>query len=132
RPFLIAPTFSTPSEGSQRKTRRELPPDLLSEVSRRFAIMSLVSASLWLIGDVTGHLAGLALNPSDPRWRELSLIDAIAAAAAAVSLSLFWYVRAHRRDPKQILTIGLSYTVFTSVALASMMHLEPHPPGVPI
>ena len=90
RPPLIAPTFSTPSEGSQRKTRRELPPDLLSEVSRRFAIMSLVSASLWLIGDVTGHLAGLVLNPSDPRWRELSLIDAIAAAAVAVSLSLFW------------------------------------------
>jgi serine/threonine-protein kinase len=94
--------------------------------------MSLVGASLWTIGTVTGHLAGWAMDPSDSRWRQIGPSDGIAGAAVLVSLILFWYVRAHRRDPKQILTIGLFYTVFTSAALASMMHVEPRPPDVPI
>jgi serine/threonine-protein kinase len=94
--------------------------------------MSLVGASLWTIGTVTGHLAAWAMDPSDARWRQLGPIDGISGAAVLVSLILFWYVRAHRRDPKQILTIGLFYTVFTSAALASMMHVEPRPPDVPI
>src|SRR5262245_18947381 len=94
--------------------------------------MSLVGASLWAIGTVTGHLSDLAMNYSDPRWRKLGPVDAIAVAAVLVSLILVGYVRAHRRDPKQILTIGLFYTIFTSAALASMMHVEPPPPNIPV
>jgi eukaryotic-like serine/threonine-protein kinase len=131
-PQLIAPTFSTPHEGSRRRVRRELPADLLREVSRRFSILALVGASLWVIGALSGHLAGRAMAPSDPRCRQLGPTDAITAVSVLVSLILFWYVRAHRRDPKQILNIGLFYMVFTAAALASMMHVEPPPPNVPV
>src|SRR5262245_22184155 len=132
-PQHIAPPLSTPYEAPGRlRTRRDLPPDLLREVSRRFAIFSLVGATLWMIGDVSGHIVTWAQAPSDPSWRRFGPVDAISVVSVLVSLILFWYVSRHRGDPRQIRYFGLFYTVFTSAALALMMHIEPPPPNVPI
>jgi len=128
----IAPPVSTPHEGAALRGVRDLPPDLLREVSRRFAILVLVGASLWMIGTVAGHIATWAMAPSSPRWRQLGPIDAISGTSVAVSLFLFWYVGQHRGDPKQIRNFGLFYMIFTSAALALMMHVEPPPPNIPV
>jgi eukaryotic-like serine/threonine-protein kinase len=132
-PQLIAPPLSTPHEESARRSaRRDLPPDLLRDVSRRFAVLSLVGASLWLTGTLSGHIASWAMAPSDPSWRQLGPVDAITAVSVLVSLFLFWYVRGPRRDPKKIRNFGLFYMVFTSGALALMIHVEPPPANVPV
>jgi hypothetical protein len=108
-PHRIAPPVSTPHEGTAPGgVRRDLPPDLLREVSRRFAILTLVGAALWTIGTVTGHIAGLTMAPADPAaWRQVGQVDAISAVAVLVSLVIFWYVRGGRRDPKLIRNLGL-------------------------
>src|SRR5262245_11631285 len=129
----IAPPVSTPHEGTALRGVRDLPPDLLREVSRRFAILALVGAVLWTIGTLTGHIAGWAMAPANPAaWRQVGLVDAISAVAVAVSLTLFWYVRGSRGRPKQILNFGLFYPVFTSAALALMIHVHPPPPDFPV
>jgi hypothetical protein len=56
-PHLIGPTLdSAPGEPWMRRARvRSLPYDLLKEASRRLEIMSLLAASLWVLGTVAGR-----------------------------------------------------------------------------
>ena len=109
----------------RRRPRRDLPPDLLRDASRRLAIVSLVAAGLWAAGFTLGHLALWATNPLDPHSWELGAPDAMAAGSIVASLVLFAYVRGRDRDPRVVLNVGLLYMVLTAAALASIPHFGP-------
>ncbi|MBI2185792.1 MAG: hypothetical protein HYU37_01570 [Acidobacteria bacterium] len=100
-PALIPPPLSTPVGLLSRRGRREIPADSLRDASRRLGILSLVG---------------------DPRWREPSTGDVIAAVSVLASLTLFAHTRRQDRDPRVILDLGLLYMVLIALALAVMMH----------
>jgi serine/threonine-protein kinase len=111
--------------------RRQFPPDLLRQASRRLEILSLVGASLWVLGPAFGHLA-LALNqPNDPRWSHWGSIDTIAAVGVAISLGTFLYTRLRERDPGFLMDLALVYMVACAACIGLMIHLGP-PSGTPM
>jgi eukaryotic-like serine/threonine-protein kinase len=126
---LIAPSpASTPSGGHPSTGRRKIPEDLLHEASLRLGILALLFGALWIIGTVTGHLAG-ALAADKVPWAVFDTSDAIAVVMVVVSLALFAYTRQSRRDPATILDIGLGYLILSSLALGLLWHVADVPRG---
>src|SRR5262245_37335046 len=103
RVLMPPPTAPSTLQGS----RRAIPPDLIRDASRRLRILALVAAVLWVIGSLTGHLAGHVAAPDNPHWSDLTVADGIAGVSALVSLALFAYLRRHERDPNFLLNLGL-------------------------
>jgi serine/threonine-protein kinase len=111
--------------------RRQFPPDLLRQASRRLEILSLVGASLWILGPAFGHLA-LALNePNNPRWFQWGAIDTIAVLGVAISLGTFVYTRSRERKPRFLMDLALGYMIACAACIGLMIHLGP-PSGTPL
>jgi serine/threonine-protein kinase len=125
------PQASTPSGfGISRGRDRALPDDLLRDASRRLGIMSLISAALWTLGTILGHLATRAMTPpGDPRWRQIEATDAIAGISIVFSFAMFVYTRRSRRSPTFILDLGLVFLVLTGLALGLVFHWAGAPAG---
>ena len=126
-PQLIGPVpGNTPAEfGRTRARSRPLPYDLLKEASRRLEIMSLLAATLWVLGTVGDRLAMRMMG--NPLWNQWNATDVIAAISIVGSLGLFFYIRRAERDPIFILNLGQAYLVLTSLALALIIHWLPVP-----
>jgi eukaryotic-like serine/threonine-protein kinase len=120
---LIGPPVSTPVALTRSRSRfRDLPDDLLRAASLRLGIMSLLFATLWIVGVVGGHLAARTLGSS--RWKQLDIGDGIAFVSVLLSVALFAYTRRRAdRDPRFVLDLGLVYLVATAFALALIFHL---------
>src|SRR6187397_130609 len=85
---------STPSDlRSGSLGSRALPEDLLRAASRRLGVMSVLFAALWLLGTVTGQLAGHELFSGNNKWVWPDDTDAIATVSILVSLALYVYTR---------------------------------------
>jgi eukaryotic-like serine/threonine-protein kinase len=122
------PASTTPSDQKSTRGRRRLPPDLLRQASRRFQILALIGAALWILGPGLGHLALYLTSPEDPRWAQFGTTDAIAAVESLIGLNLYFYLRRRDRDPVRLLDLALVYMVVCAVGIALMFHLGP--PGV--
>jgi eukaryotic-like serine/threonine-protein kinase len=105
--------------------RRQFPPDLLRQASRRLQILALVGAALWTLGPGLGHLA-LALNePDNPRWLHWGSLDSIAVVGLAISLATFLYTRSRERDPGFLMDLALVYMIACAACIGLMIHLGP-------
>jgi hypothetical protein len=126
-PKLIRPpTAATPVEaGGARSRPRALPEDLLREASTRLGILSLVAATLWIVGTILGRVAMRSMPGGESVSLGLTMGDAIAAVSVLASLLLFAYTRTAKRDPQRILDLGLAYMVFTALALGLTFHSGP-------
>jgi serine/threonine-protein kinase len=91
--------------------------------------MSLVSAVLWGLGTLLGHLVAGLMNPDDQRWTTLQPTDAIAGASMLLSLAVYWYTRRTHGDPQRVLDFGLGYMVLMALALGLMFHVDAGPSG---
>ena len=127
-PHLIGPV-PRPTSARTRGARgpRALPDDLLRDASRRLGIVSLVAGGLWVLGTVLGHLALRSMSHGDPQWLRVGIPELIAALSVALSVSLFFYTRRSRHDPRMLLDVGQVYLVLTSLALGLMFHWETQP-----
>jgi serine/threonine-protein kinase len=127
---LIGPQpVSTPADlWRSGPTRRGLPDDLLRAASVRLGVMSLLFAVLWVLGTLTGHIAGFAIHPDNPNWWLPDLGDGIALVSVIVSLGLYAYTRGDR-NPRSMLDLGLWYMVYTAVAIGLTFHLGGIPPN---
>ncbi len=123
-PQLIEPgTGSTPADPDiSRDHVRALPYDLLKEASRRLEIMSLIAASLWVLGTIGDRIALLAMTHGDRTWLHPQATDLIAGVSVLVSLALFFYIRQGDRDPRFILDLGQVYMVIMAFALGMLIH----------
>ena len=94
-PQLIGPgAGSTPADSEISQNRvSSLPYDLLKEASRRLEIMSLIAASLWVLGTIGDRIALLAMSHGDRTWLHPQATDVIAGVSVAASLALFFYIR---------------------------------------
>jgi eukaryotic-like serine/threonine-protein kinase len=104
---------------------RPIPDDLLRQATRRLAILALIGTGLWFLGPALGHVAALAESPSDPRWAQFRATDVIAISSIAVSLALFFYLRARDPDPTFVTNLALVYLVIMTFSIGLMMHMEP-------
>jgi hypothetical protein len=129
-PKLIGlPARDTPPElKSTRGHRRQFPPDLLRQASRRLQILALIGAALWALGPGLGHLALYLTSPENPRWGQFGATDTIAATAFLISLGLYGYLRIRDHDPAFVLNLALVYMVACAAGIALMFHMGP--PGV--
>lgn len=125
-PRLIGQPPGTTSPGLELTGGRvrDIPDDLLREASDRLGLISLIGVALWVVGVTFDHLAMRALNPSDPRWRQLHAPDAVVAVAILVSLALYVYSRKSRRSPRFMLDLGLIYLIVTSLEIAIIWHWD--------
>src|SRR2546427_217339 len=121
-PQLIGPVAgSTPVEpGISRDRVRAIPYDLLQESSKRLEIMSLLAASLWVLGTLGDRIALLAMG--NPIWKQWQPTDVIAGTSVLVSLALFFYIHKGDRDPTFILDLGQVYLVLMAFALGLLIH----------
>lgn len=101
-----------------------MPEDLLREASRRLGVIALLTAVLWIVASVAGHLAYSAIRPPSEAWGWFGPTDWIALASAGASFGLFIYSRKTKRAPKFILNLGLVYMVVTSIAIAVLSHWD--------
>jgi len=134
-PHLIGPVArSTPAEaGISRDQARALPYDLLKEASKRLEIMSLVAATLWVLGTAGARITLLTMTHSNNRiWYRGYGTEIIAGISVLASLALFFYIRNGDRDPRFILDLGLVYMVFTAAALGLVIHWYPLPQEWPV
>ena len=99
-PQIIGPgSDSTPADADISHDRvRSLPYDLLKEASRRLEIMSLIAASLWVLGTIGDRIALLAMTRGDRTWLLPQATDVIAGISVVASLALFFYIRRGDRD----------------------------------
>ena len=99
-PQLIVPgSGSAPVDSDLPGDRvRSLPYDLLKESSRRLEIMSLIAASLWVLGTIGDRIALLAMSHGDRIWLRPQATDVISGISVLVSLALFFYIRQGDRD----------------------------------
>ena len=118
RPGTVSPT---PHSGGRQ---RSLPPDLLREASQRIGILSLLSATLWTLGTVFGHLTLRAQRgPGDTQWLTFLVpLDAIALLAVIGSLAIWVYTR-RATNIHRSLDVGLAYMIAMSFALGVMFHI---------
>lgn len=130
-PQLIGPVpGGTPTEPGMHGRTRSLPYDLLKEASRRLEIMSLLAATLWVLGTVGDRLAMRVMG--NPLWNQWNATDVIAGVSVIASLGLFFYIRQGERDPVFILDIGQVYLVLMSLALGLIIHWVPVPRDWPV
>jgi hypothetical protein len=133
-PQLIVPgAGSTPADPETSRNRvSSLPYDLLKEASRRLEIMSLIAASLWVLGTIGDRIALLVMTHGDRTWLKPQATDLIAGLSVLVSLALFFYIRGGDRDPKFILDLGQVYMVVMAFALGMLIHWLPVPRDWPV
>jgi eukaryotic-like serine/threonine-protein kinase len=105
--------------------RRQFPPDLLRQASRRLQILALVGAALWILGPALGHLALYLTHPEDPRWSQFGETDIICAAGVLISLAVFVYTRVRDPDPAFVMDLALVYMVACAAASGLMIHWGP-------
>jgi serine/threonine-protein kinase len=91
--------------------------------------MSLLGAVLWTVSAATDHLVLDAVTDGEVPWNRLDLTDAISVAGILVSLGLYLFTRRTKRDPAQVLDIGLGYMIFVAFAVSTMLHFEPEQSG---
>ena len=103
-------------------TARQLPNDLLRQASRRLEIMALVGAALWFVTPALGHLFLYLTDPSDMAWAEFRGVDWLAAGSVAVSLGVYAFVRARRRDPALVMDLSLGFMVVTAFGIGVLIH----------
>lgn len=124
---------STPAELKDSSgASRALPDDLLREASRRLSVVGFTSGVIWIVATLLGHLTWGVMSKGQGIWAPLLGSDVISLIAGVISLGLGFYARHSRRDPRFMLDLGLVFLVFTSLALALLMHWDPSPPGIPI
>lgn len=124
--LIRPPTDATPADAVAARGRpRALPDDLLRAASARLGIMSLVAATLWVVGTILGRLAVRSMQGDETDGFELTIGDAIAAVSTAASLGLFAYTRRAHRNPQRILDLGLAYMVLTALGLGLTFHSGP-------
>ena len=130
--LIAPPADDTPHElRTSQGHRRQFPPDLLRQASRRLEILALVGATLWILGPAFGHLA-LALNkPGDPRWSHWGPIDTIAVVGVAISIGVFLFTRSRERPPGFLMDLALVYMVACAACIGLMIHFGP-PSGTPM
>jgi len=123
-PQLIGPgSGGTPADSDiPRGLLSSLPYDLLKEASRRLEIMSLIAASLWVLGTIGDRIALLAMTHGDRIWLHPQATDVISGISVLVSLALFFYIRRGDRDPRFILDLGQVYMVLMALALGLLIH----------
>jgi eukaryotic-like serine/threonine-protein kinase len=125
------PARDTPAELKTSPGRpRRLPDDLLRQASRRLGIMALVAAALWIFAPAMAHLAFHATNPGDPEWARLHVSDAVAAIGCALSLGLYFYLRARDWDPGFVINLSLWYLVVSAFGIGVVMHSGPAARGM--
>ena len=123
---LIGPRSpSAPSSDRLSTGSRPIPADLLREASQRLGVIALLTAVLWIVTSVAGHIALSAIMPPDEVWPLLGPTDLIAVISAALSLGLFVYSRKTKRNPKFILNLGLVYMVSIAAAIGLLTHWNP-------
>jgi tRNA A-37 threonylcarbamoyl transferase component Bud32 len=105
--------------------RRQLPPDLLRQASRRLEILALVGVVLWILGPVLGHLALALSEPDDPRWSQFNPIDKIAVVGVLVSLATYLFIHRRERNPALVMDLGLVYLVSCAALIGLMIHWGP-------
>ncbi|MEP6687343.1 MAG: serine/threonine-protein kinase [Gemmatimonadales bacterium] len=104
---------------------RRLPDDLLRQASRRLQILTLIAATLWILGPALGHLALHLAEPGTGEWTRFRVLDGIALFACATSIGLYFYLRRTTRDPAFVLDLSLVYLVVTAIDLGVMTHWGP-------
>jgi eukaryotic-like serine/threonine-protein kinase len=120
------PARDTPSElKTAAGHRREFPPDLLRQASRRLQILALVGAALWILGPSLGHLALALTDPDNPRWAQFGATDVICTAGFLISIGMFVYTRVRKPDPAFVMDLGLVYMVACAAAAGLMIHWGP-------
>jgi len=124
KPRLInqLPVSTPPGAQPPGERVREIPEDLLREAADRLGLISLLGVALWLVGVVLDHVAMRALNPGDPRWRQLHPPDAVVGLGILTSFAVFACSRWSRRPPRFMLDIGLVYLVLTSLEIGIIWH----------
>jgi serine/threonine-protein kinase len=114
---------STPADSrAPRRRVRALPPDLLRDASRRIGVITLLAAALWVLATILYHVA---VVEDDLAW-SWQATDAIAIAAAIVSLGFYAYTR-KSHDPAFILNVGLAHLIVMALALGLLLHWAPPP-----
>jgi serine/threonine-protein kinase len=103
-------------------TARRLPEDLLRQASRRVEIMALVAAVLWTLAPALSHLALYVTNPSDPRLVLLSRVNLLAAGCVVLSLSMYAYLRAGRREPERVMDLALLFMIAMTFSMGVLIH----------
>jgi len=83
---IIGPGPADPDISHDRVS--SLPYDLLKEASRRLEIMSLIAASLWVLGTIGDRIALLAMTHGDRTWLRPQATDVIAGISVLASLAL--------------------------------------------
>ena len=105
--------------------RRQVPPDLLQQASRRLEILALVGVALWILGPALGHIALALSDPGDPRWSRINPIDKVAVAGVLVSLATYLFIHRRERNPALVMDLGLVYLVVCSALIGLMIHWVP-------
>ena len=130
--LIGCPARDTPPElKTSAGHRRQLPPDLLRQASRRLQILALVGAALWTLGPIMGHLALYLSEPGNPRVGQFGAIEAICATAVVISLAVYFFVRMREHDPAFVMNLALAYMVACAAGIGLMIHLGP-PAGTPL
>ena len=120
------PARDTPAELKTSPGRpRRLPDDLLRQASRRLGIMALIAGALWILAPTLGHLAFHATSPGDPEWARFRINDAVAAMGCAVSVGLYFYLRARDWNPAFVINLSLWYLVISAFGIGVVMHSTP-------
>ena len=83
--------------------------------------MALLAAIMWVAGTVLWHLTWPSFHPGQP-WPGLNWPDAVAAAASASSLAVYFYIRKSQRRPEFFLNLALGYMILTCFAVGLVMH----------
>ena len=123
------PVGATPSElKTTAGRRRQLPPDVLRQASRRLQILALIGAALWALGPSLGHVALFLTSPEDSRWAQFGVTDRIAAVQIMIGLGLYGYLRTREHNPAFVMNLALVYMVICAAGIALMFHMSP--PGV--
>jgi hypothetical protein len=124
--LIAQPAQDTPPElRTSQGYRRQFPPDLLRQASRRMEILALVGASLWILGPAFGHLALALTEPNDPRWSQFGAIDKIASVGVIISLGMFLFTRSRERDPRFVMDLALVYMIACAACIGLMIHWGP-------
>ena len=114
--FLARARESGGIRGGLARHRREIPPDILRDASRRLALAALVGASVTtlnlLIFTVIPLLTSVRLGQPP------GMVDAWIGAATALSLAVFFLARWDRLSPRRALDMGLVYLVAAALIAA--------------
>ena len=119
------PPVTPPALKTSAGHRRQLPPDLLRQASRRLEILALVGVALWILGPALGHLALALGDQDDPRWSRINPIDKVAVVGVVVSLATYFFIHRRERNPALVMDLGLVYLVVCSALIGLMIHWGP-------